>query len=108
MQLSIVRTALERIYAMLKTSIKQILILFFCCVCVVVSVFLSCEEEKWKFSSKSFLLFRGVLCALCARVRALFGESAKKLRKKETLCCDEPRRDGLFVCSVLIASSEYG
>jgi len=77
-------------------------------VCVVVSVFLSCEEEKWKFSSKSFLLFRGVLCALCARVRALFGESAKKLRKKETLCCDEPRRDGLFVCSVLIASSEYG
>lgn len=107
MQLSIVRTALERIYAMLKTSIKQILILFFV-VCVLLSVFFFRVRKKSGISSKSFLLLWGVLCALCARVRALFGESAKKLRKKETLCCDEPRRDGLFVCSVLIASSEYG
>jgi len=53
--------------------------------------------------------FYGEFCALCARVYALFSARAqRKLRKKETLCCDEPRRDVLFVCSVLIASSEYG
>lgn len=60
-------------------------------------------------NSLHFLLGEFFFRALCARVYALSSARVqRKLGKKESFCYDEPRRDALLVCSVLIASSEYG